>query len=250
MPEYHILRAALALTEAFLFWELCKLRNVPGWMFWLMPFLLVSTLTYALPAWLDSAWWWRSVFAPLVMLRLLFTIAVTVDLYTSMTHGRVYRREQMLLGWWSIVMALFLVLASWAWSAENGFQSLMVIRQYLLVLLSAGSALAAVYLMFLRPVFIASGIKAEAILWCGFLYAECLLSGTIKHGLAWYALSWWLDVTVDEAWAGRRWYWQCVSDGCLIAQLGMMLQWVKIRHELNAARTLRAYPPGAPAAHS
>ena len=247
MPEYHILRAALALTEAFLFWELCKLRNVPGWMFWLMPFLMVSSLTYALPAWLDSAWWWRQVFTPFTLMRLGFTVGVTVDLYTSMTYGRVYRREQLLLGSWSIVMALLLVLASWAWSAANGIQALMVIRQYILVLLSAGSILAAVYLMLLRPIFIEGGIGPEAMLWCGFLYAECLLSGTVKHGLAWYGLAWALNVSVDEAWIGRRWYWQCVSDGCLLAQLGMMLQWVKIRHELNASRTLRVYPPGAPA---
>lgn len=242
MPEYHILRGLLALSEGCLFARLLKTPRLPGWYLWLFPFLIISAISHGIPAFLDSDEWWRHAWGPLAILRLGFGMAVTGNLYLAMTRGRIYRREQILLGNWAAALSGALVLIASVWHPENLFQTAMVIRQYVLVLLSFGSAFVALYLIVLRPVFLAGELHADSWLWIGWLYVQCLLATAVKGGLAWIMLARMSQLAVFHAWLTGRWFWRTWGDCGLFLELLVVLLWLRVRETSTAHRGRGLFP--------
>ena len=199
MTEYHILRAILSCLSAY-----CA-RIANGWD---RVYFAVFSLFCGFPALVYADWWKHFVSVPLSIITLVLAFALTIS-YTS--HSLTYHRELRLAIIWSVCLAGSIVCCGWVWRSESAFQAIMIIRQYLLLLISVAASCLCWYLRYFRPTY-----TQLTVWWCWWLWLNFIMSSTTKGGLIWKL----------SAWNDNQFTWRIVSDTCLIIQslfLGLLI---------------------------
>ncbi len=208
MPDYHIIRFLLGLTELTL---ACAVRRRDiGYLFCFRLYMLWSSLLHLIPAFPTSHLYQHWVQVPLFQLTLGAMFASTFELYRCLIP-LTYRRERELLGALAICGGLIPLCVSGSWSAANWYQAFMLVRQDAMVGMTVGMALAWQWVSSRRPVKLGARIDQQGWLWVGWLWAAAMLASTAKGGWFW---------SLTE-WRGGAWKWRVASDMLMAMQVGI-----------------------------
>lgn len=224
MPEYQLARFILGLAQLALALAIRKYRV--GYLFWFAIFLWWSAAVNIAPSFPRSEFYKYFVQIPAYLISLALTVASTLDVFRFLPR-RTFPQERRLLLAFSVVAGLLPVAAGWIWRATNGYQAVMIGRQYVLLAVTVAFWTAWIYLHHLRPLSISPVVRMHMLGWGWWLLSATGLAATTKGGLLWQVLQW----------PRGSWTWRALSVYLILAQL--LILW---RMSVN----LRSWPVVSP----
>lgn len=198
-----------------------------GYLFWFLALLWASAAAHFAPAFIWSAAWRQAVQTPALFAILTLSALVSIDLFAFL-RIRVYRAERRLLFAAAVASGLIPVVAGWIWRPEDWYQSAMLIRQYVVILLTVATAVAWLWVAQLQPVEeMPAVVWIHAPLWLCWLLAGICEAISTKGGLLWLFVPWKGNLTA----------WRVANDGAIAARIVLMVLWcVNLRRLPYAVR--------------
>ncbi len=201
MTEYYLIRVLLAVALVFL----CRLRLPNS----LRNYAVFMAIYQALPQFLESATWWRSVWLPLSVVQLVMGWLVCVEIFDVQTRARTHWDERIMAQGFGVCLGLAFALTAWMWHPANALQAWTVVQQYYRIALFIGWLAVSLWFSWMRPL-VPAETDSIARFWTIWLFCQAVMGMTGRAGLLW-------QLTPKSALTYR-----------LVSDCGMMIQFLSV----------------------
>ena len=213
MIEFYVLRSILCILEFSV--AVLIVRRDAGHLFGFVAYAYFAGTADLIPALIQDAGWWRSIWAPLHAILMLLLVYAAWDAFRFVLP-HTGRSERLAVGIASVLVGvLFVGILAPTWAPANSFQVFCRAREFVALAMAAAFTSAWYCWRVLRPVECSSTLRRHLGMMAAWLWVYWICSASAKGGSVWLVTSW----------EGGADVWRALNAVCMSSQVILMGGW-------------------------